>query len=129
MFSTTNIDKYHAAKGIHKAWWWVLLSLVALFAIGIAWWRVGLRRNELEKTRNELSKLRLAKVAKEHELAKLHDRETLSVLISEHKELQHTIDLKQRELVGRVKAFEDEYRKVKALESWRDLEQYNKLRR
>jgi hypothetical protein len=106
-----------------------LLSLVALFAIGIAWWRVGLRRNELEKTRNELSKLRLAKVAKEHELAKLHDRETLSVLISEHKELQHTIDLKQRELVGRVKAFEDEYRKVKALESWRDLEQYNKLRR
>lgn len=125
----SNILKYHAAKGPKKWVLWVVISLVASVTLLALYMRLNKRQAELRKLRinaeltDQKSEQLRFDVMREKDTVKLAD------MLRQAQILQKAAEAQRAEIVKNEKEFNAEYKQVKALESWKDLDAYNRKSR
>lgn len=124
-----NIVKYHAATGPKKWILWIVVSVTAFIALVALYMKLNKRQEDLKKLRTE-AELAAKKVEQvRYDIMREKDSSKLVGLLDQAHVLQKTADDKRAEIAKNEKEFEAEYKQVKALESWRDLDAYNKKSR
>jgi hypothetical protein len=126
---TPKILNYHAASGPKKWILWLVVSVAAFVACFALYVRLSKRKDQLAKLHNEVD---LAGVkAEQVRFDMLHEKNAakLADLLKQAHALQRIADAKNAEIAKNEKEFEAEYKQVKALESWKDLDAYNQKSR
>lgn len=126
---TPNILKYHAASGPKKWILWVVLSVTVLITIAAMYLRLSKRQQELKKLHIEADLAALKADQTRADILREKDSSKLVELLDQAHTLQKTADAKRAEIAQSQRVFTEEYKQVKALESWRDLDAYNKKSR
>jgi len=126
---TSNILKYHASSGPKKWILWAVITLTAFIVVVALYMRIFKRESALKKLRIEAEladqkaeQLRFATV-REKNSVKLAD------MVRQAVALQKTAEAKRAEIALNKHVLDAEYKQVRALESWKDLDAYNQKSR
>lgn len=125
----SDILKYHAATGPKKWILWLVLSITVFIALVALYMKLNKRQEELKKLRTEAELTAQKAEQTRYDIMREKDSSKLVGLLDQANALQKTADTKYAEIAKSEKEFEAEYKQVKALESWRDLDAYNKKSR
>jgi len=125
----SNILKYHASSGPKKWILWIVISVAVLAAVIALYLKLNKRQQDIKRLRIE------ADLAEQHaknirfDILREQDSTKLIGLADKARAFQVVADTKRAEITQNEKEFEAEYKQVKALESWKDLDAYNKKSR
>lgn len=124
-----NIVKYHASTGPKKWILWVVLSVTVFIAIVALYMKLQKRQEELKKLRTaaELTDQKAEQLR--FDVMREKDATKLAGMLTQAEALHKEAEAKREEIAWNEKAFQAEYKQVKVLESWRDLDAYNKKSR
>lgn len=119
------IINYHASTGLKRWWKWLVLTVIISIAVFTAVKRIQKYKKELDDAKEHLLNLTLLAAAKEHSLSKVQDRVQTEALVKSYNEIQHKIDAADRKVAQSTRDLDAEYRRLKAMSSWTDLNEYN----
>jgi hypothetical protein len=124
-----NISKYHAALGPKKWVLWLFLSLTVGITILVVYYKTVQRGKLIGKLRTEadLASLKAEKVR--YDLLRAAGTEKVAVLLDEACALQTQSHARETQIKLLEKANDAELKKIQALKSWRDLDEYNRRSR
>jgi hypothetical protein len=125
----SNILKYHAAKGPKKWVLWLVVSIAALIAIVALYIRMNRRQQLITKLRNDADSASQKAEQLRFKIVHEQDAVKLNEMVAQAQVLQDTANAKRAEIAKNAKEFAAEYKQVKALESWKDLDAYNQKSR
>lgn len=125
----SNILKYHGAKGPKKWILWLLISVGVLVATLAIYIRLNKRKHEIVKLHKEADLMNLKVEQVRFDMIHEKNAVKLADLLIQAQELQKAAVAKSAEIAENEKAFEAEFKQVKALESWKDLDAYNQKSR
>jgi len=125
----SSILKYHASTGPKKWILWIVVSITVFIAVFALYIKLNKRHDELKKLRTEADLAAQKADQVRADILREKDQSKLVGLLDQAHELQKTADAKRDEIAKSEKEFEAEYKQVKALESWKDLDAYNQKSR
>lgn len=120
------VDKYHAAKGPKKWVLWVSVSVVVFLTLIALYLSIRRRQKEIAALRTQAEMASLKAEQNRFEMSRAKDDQQLQELVNQTNELQHSADLKRREISKNEKDLAAELKQVEALKSWKDLDAYNR---
>jgi len=125
----SSILKYHASTGPKKWILWIVLSVAVFIALVALYMKLQKRQEELKKLRTaaELTDQKAEQLR--FDVMREKDATKLTEMLTQAEALHKEAAAKREEIAWNEKAFQAEYKQVKALESWKDLDAYNQKSR
>lgn len=121
----SNVIKYHTSTG-HKKWiWWLVASITVFVLLLVLYTRLHRRGQTITKLRTQAETALKKAQQLRYAAARESKQEYLQELLAQAEVLEQRARDKDEEMQRNEKLFTDEFKKIRALESWKDLDTYN----